>query len=308
MEEMKDYMVRGTAAGDMIRAFSATTREMTEYCRKVHNTAPVVSAALGRLLTAGVMMGTMMKGDRDEITLKIDGDGPVQHLIVTADSHGTARGYVTNPNVELPLKGPAKLDVGTAVGNGTLSVIRDIGLGDPYVGQVTLVSGEIAEDITKYFAVSEQVPSSVALGVLVDTDLTIRQAGGFIIQLMPDCPDDVIDRLEQNLTGLPSMTQMLEDGMTPEQVLERVLEGLDLRILEKIPLEYRCTCSHDKVSRALQSISAHDLKEMVDDGKDVEVGCQFCDKKYVFRPEEIREMYVRKIGGMIDDFRGEHEA
>ena len=289
MEKTKDYMVRGTAAGDMIRAFSATTKEMTEYCRKVHNTAPVVSAALGRLLTAGVMMGTMMKGDRDEITLKIDGDGPVQHLIVTADSHGTARGYVTNPNVELPLKGPAKLDVGAAVGNGTLSVIRDIGLGDPYVGQVTLVSGEIAEDITKYFAVSEQVPSSVALGVLVTPEGDVQAAGGWFIQCLPDCGEEVLDKLDRNVRQTPYVSSLIDMGFEPGRIIRMLGKGLPVDILDSYPLQFACNCSREKIEGVLRTLPEKELEAMAED-EVTEATCPYCNARYTFSREEIRSL------------------
>jgi molecular chaperone Hsp33 len=302
MEETKDYMVRATAGGGAIRAFAATTRHLAEYARSVHGTSPVVTAALGRLLTAGAMMGTMMKGEKDLLTLRIQGDGPVKSLLVTAESDGYVRGYAANPHVDIPCKWKGKLDVGGAVGKGILSVIRDVGLKDPYVGQVDLVSGEIAEDLTYYFAVSEQVPSSVALGVLVDTDCTVKQAGGFILQLMPDAPEDVIGRLEQKLAEIPSVTEMLEAGKTPEDILTEVLDGLSPEILEKVPVGYRCTCTRDRVERALISISSKDLKEMMKEGKDIEVGCQFCDKKYTFTAEDLKRMYVQKSVAKLKDW------
>lgn len=294
MGENRDYMVRATAENGTIRAFAAATRDLVEYSRQVHGTTPVVTAALGRLLTAGAMMGTMMKGEKDLITLRIQGDGPVKSLLVTAESDGFVRGYAGNPAVDIPCKWKGKLDVGGAVGKGTLSVIRDVGLKDPYVGQVDLVSGEIAEDLTYYFAVSEQVPSSVALGVLVDTDCTVRQAGGFILQLMPDASEETISRLEQKLAGIPSITEMMERGMKPEDIIMDVLDGFSPEILERVPVGYRCNCTRDRVERALISIAAKDLKEMMKEGKDIEVGCQFCDRKYTFTPEDLRRMYVEK--------------
>lgn len=291
---MKDYMVRATAADGTIRAFAASTREMVEYARIVHRTTPVVTAALGRLLTAGAMMGTMMKGEKDLITLRIQGDGPVKSLLVTAESDGFVRGYAGNPEVDIPLKRRGKLDVGGAVGAGTLSVIRDVGLKDPYVGQVDLVSGEIAEDLTYYFAVSEQVPSSVALGVLVDTDCSVKQAGGFILQLMPDVSEETVSRLEKKLAEIPSITEMMEAGKSPETILQEVLEGFQPEILETVPVGYRCNCTRERVERALISIAPKDLKEIMKEGKDIEVGCQFCDKKYTFTPEDLKRMYVQK--------------
>ena len=300
MEKQNDYMIRGTAGGGQVRAFIATTRDMAEYGRKVHRTTPVATAALGRLLTAGVMMGTMMKGDRDEITVRIDGDGPIRMVLVTADSHGTARGCVGNPKVLLPFKENGHLDVGGAIGKGSLKVIRDTGLKEPYVGEVNLVSGEIAEDLTYYFAASEQVPSAVSLGVLVDTDTTVRRAGGMILQMMPDAGDEIIDDLENTLKKLPSMTELLEAGKTPEDIFREVLGNWQPEILEKIPLSYRCNCSRERVERALISISAKDLRELIEEDKTIEVACQFCDKKYSFTVDDLKELGRRKLMGRVN--------
>jgi molecular chaperone Hsp33 len=300
MEKQNDYMVRGTAGNGQVRAFVATTRDMAEYARKVHGTTPVATAALGRLLTAGVMMGTMMKGDQDEITVRIDGDGPIRMVLVTADSHGTARGCVGNPDVLLPFKENGHLDVGGAVGKGSLKVIRDTGLKEPYVGEVNLVSGEIAEDLTYYFAASEQVPSAVSLGVLVDTDTTVRRAGGMILQMMPDASDEIIDDLENTLKKLPSMTELLEAGKTPEDIFREVLGRWQPEILETVPLSYRCSCSRERVERALISISAKDLRELIEENKTIEVACQFCDKKYSFTVDDLKELGRRKLTGRVN--------
>ena len=289
-----DYMIRATAADDTVRAFIASTKELAEHGREVHDTTPVVTAALGRLLTAGVMMGTMLKGEHDEITLRIQGDGPIGTLLVSADSHGTARGYVSNPKVYLPPKRPGKLDVGKAVGAGALTVIRDTGLGEPYSGQVDLVSGEIAEDLTTYFATSEQIPSSVALGVLVAPDYHVMQAGGMIIQLMPNADEAVISELEKTLADIPSMTQMLEAGMMPENILQRVLGAFAPKVMDMIPLSYRCTCSQERVESAIRSLSADDLHEMVQDEKPIEVKCQFCGKQYEVSLGQLRDMAAAK--------------
>lgn len=295
-----DYMIRATAGDGQVRAFISTTRDIAEYARKVHNTTPPATAALGRLLTAGVMMGTMMKGDKDEITVRIDGDGPIRMVLVTADSHGTVRGCVGNPIVDLPFKANGHLDVGGAVGAGTLKVIRDTGLKEPYVGEVNLVSGEIAEDLTYYFAVSEQVPSAVSLGVLVDTDVTVRCAGGMILQMMPDAGDEITDYLEQKLKVLPSMTELLNAGKTPEDILNEVLGPWNPEILEKVPLSYRCNCSRERVERAIMSIAAKDLREMISENKPIEVACQFCDKKYNFTVEDLKELGRRKLMGRVN--------
>ena len=286
----RDYMVRGIAGDGEVRAFAATTRNIAERARQIHDTTPVVTAALGRLLTAGAMMGTMMKGDKDEIILRIQGDGPLRGLHVRADSRGNVRGYPYEPHVDIPLKRKGKLDVGGAVGAGFLSVIRDIGLKEPYVGEVKLVSGEIAEDITYYFAESEQTPSSVALGVLVDTDYTVKQAGGFIIQLMPGASEEMIGALEEKLASIPSVTNMLEAGMTPESILEDLLGGLGYRETERIPLSYSCPCSRERVERALVSIGKKELIKLSGEEKETEVRCPFCDRKYLFSAEELKAL------------------
>ena len=286
---MNDYIVRATAADGQVRAFAATTKELVETAREHHNTRPVATAALGRLLTAGAMMGSMMKNDTDMLTLQVRGDGPLGGITVTADSKGDVKGYVNNPDVMLPPKN-GKLDVGGAVGIGLLQVIKDMGLKEPYSGQTILVSSEIAEDLTYYFATSEQVPSSVGLGVLMDKDNHVRQAGGFIIQVMPNTDDEVIDKLEARLDEVHSVTEMLDKGMTPEDILNYVLEGMDVEILETVPTQYKCNCSVERVSKAIASIGKKDLQEMIDDGKPIEVNCQFCGSHYKFDTEQLREL------------------
>lgn len=285
-----DYMVRATAADDQIRAFAATTRELTECARAMHGTSPIATAALGRLMTAGLMMGSMMKGDNDILTLKINGDGPMRGVLVTANSHAQVKGYVYEPEVLLPANAAGKLDVGGAIGHGTLSVIKDMGLKDPYVGQTELVSGEIAEDLTYYFAASEQVPSSVGLGVLMNKDNTVRRAGGFIIQLMPFTQETVIAALEERLSKIKSVTAMLDQGMTPEQILSELLGDMDLQINETIPVSYHCDCSRERVGRAILSIGRTELENMLAEGEPIEAGCQFCNKKYRFELDEMRAM------------------
>lgn len=283
-------MVRATAANAQIRAFACTTRETVETARAAHNTSPVVTAALGRLLSAGVMMGSMLKGDDELITLQIKGDGPIGGLTVTADRNGHAKGYANVPDVILPANAQGKLDVGGAVGAGVLSVIRDMGLKDPYVGQTDLQTGEIAEDLTYYFATSEQIPSAVGLGVLVDKDCTVRQAGGFIIQLMPFTPDEVVDALEKRISEIPSVTQMLEEGLTPEQILERILGDFGLEFTDTIPAAFQCDCSKERVARAIATLSKKDLDDIIKDGEAIEVKCQFCNKAYHFDVDELKEM------------------
>ena len=272
-----------------MRAFAATTKNLVESARVHHNTSPVATAALGRTLTAGAIMGSMMKNDTDMLTLQIRGDGPIEGITVTADSHANVKGYVGNPDVMLPPKN-GKLDVGGAVGIGLLQVIKDMGLKEPYVGQTILVSSEIAEDLTYYFATSEQVPSAVGLGVLVDTDLSVRQAGGFIIQLMPFTSDEVVERLEKKITEIASVTEMMEQGMTPEMILEEILGEFGVEITDKFPTAFVCDCSKERVSRAIATLSKKDLNDIIGDGESIEVKCQFCNKAYEFTIDELKEM------------------
>lgn len=289
MSEYKDYIVRATAADHQLRAFAVTSKDIVEKAREIHNTSPVATAAIGRLLTAASIMGRMMKGEKDVLTLQIECGGPIGGITVTADSNADVKGYVNNPNVILPPNAQGKLDVSGALGPGFLNVIKDIGLREPYNGQTHLVSGEIAEDLTYYFATSEQVPSSVGLGVLMDKDNHVRQAGGFIIQVMPDTDDEVIDKLEARLGEVHSVTEMLDKGMTPEDILNYVLEGMDVEILETVPTQYKCDCSFERVSKVIASLGKKELQEMIDDGKPVEVNCQFCGSHYKFDTEQLKE-------------------
>ena len=289
MSEYKDYIVRATAADHQLRAFAVTSKDIVEKAREIHNTSPVATAAIGRLLTAASMMGSMMKGEKDVLTLQIECGGPIGGITVTADSNADVKGYVNNPNVILPPNAQGKLDVSGALGPGFLNVIKDIGLREPYNGQTHLVSGEIAEDLTYYFATSEQVPSSVGLGVLMDKDNHVRQAGGFIIQVMPDTDDEVIVKLEARLGEVHSVTEMLDKGMTPEDILNYVLEGMDVEILETVPTQYKCDCSFERVSKVIASLGKKELQEMIDDGKPVEVNCQFCGSHYKFDTEQLKE-------------------
>lgn len=289
---MKDYIVRATAADSQLRIFAATTAEMVETARQHHDTSPVATAALGRLLTAGAMMGSMMKNDSDVLTLQIRGDGPIGGITVTADSSANVKGYVNNPDVMLPAKN-GKLDVGGAVGIGLLQVIKDMGLKEPYVGQTILVSSEIAEDLTYYFANSEQIPSSVGLGVLMNHDNTVRRAGGFIIQLMPFASEDTISRLEERLKNVTSVTELLDKGYTPEQLLQELAGNLGLEISDTVPTRFHCDCSKEKVEKVVASIGRKDLQEMIDDGEDIEVKCHFCDAAYSYTIEELKEIMER---------------
>ena len=290
---MNDYIIRATAANDQIRAFAAVTTEMVETAREHHNTSPVATAALGRLLTAGAMMGSMMKGEKDVLTLQIKAGGTLQGITVTADSQGNVKGYVGNPDVCIPANSKGKLDVAGAVGPGFLTVIKDMGLKEPYSGQVMLQTCEIAEDLTYYFATSEQVPSAVGLGVLMNKNNTVRQAGGFIVQLMPFAEEEVISRLEQNVQKINSVTNLLEEGHTPESLLEKVLEGFDVQINEKMDTRFRCNCSKERVAKALISIGRKELNEMIQEGKPIEMNCHFCNTNYNFTVEELKEILRR---------------
>ena len=290
---MTDYIVRATAADAQIRAFCATTRETVEAARTAHNSSPVVTAALGRLLTAGAMMGMGLKGESDLLTLRIQGDGPVRGLTVTADSKGHVKGYAVEPCVILPANDRGKLDVGGAVGHGTLSVIRDMGLKDPYVGQTDLQTGEIGDDLTWYFANSEQVPSSVGLGVLMEKNNTVRCAGGFLIQLMPFAQEETVARLEHNLSNITSVTALLDMGLSPEQMLGRILEGFEVEITDRSDCSFACNCSRQRVEKALISIGRRELDDMIKDDKPIEVKCDFCGKKYTFATEELKRLRER---------------
>ena len=293
---MADYVIRATAADGQIRAFAATTRDLTETARQAHNTSPVATAALGRLMTAAVMMGYDMKGEDDLLTLKIQGDGPIGGLVVTADSKGEVKGYAFNPGVMLPPNDKGKLDVGGALGIGVLSVIKDIGLKEPYVGQTILVSGEVAEDLTYYYATSEQTPSSVALGVLMNKDNTVRQAGGFIIQLMPGASEAVISALEKKIGEIHSITTLLDVGNTPETIMQYILGDLGLEINEKLPAKFTCNCNTSRSERALISVGKKDIQEMIDDGKPIEVNCHFCNKNYTFDVDELKDILEKARG------------
>ena len=290
---MNDYMIRATAAEGQIRAFAATTRDMVENAKNAHNTSPVATAALGRLMTAAAMMGADLKGEKDLLTLKIEGSGPLGGLLVTANGHGDVKGYAFNPDVMLPPNAQGKLDVGGSLDLGVLSVIKDIGLKEPYVGQTILVTGEIAEDLTYYYATSEQTPSSVALGVLMNKENTVRQAGGFIIQLLPGAEEATIAALEKTIGELEPVTTMLNKGMTPEDILELILGQFGLEILDKMPIQFTCNCTKSRVEKALISIGGKELQEMIDEGKSIEVNCQFCNKHYEFSVDELKKLYEK---------------
>ena len=288
---MTDYMVRATADNAQISAFACTTKELTEKARRLHETSPVMTAALGRLLSAGVMMGNMLKGEEDLLTLQIKGDGPGRGLTVTADSKGNVKGYPDVPDVILPPNAAGKLNVGGALGHGQLSVIRDMGLKEPYIGQTLLQTGEIAEDLTYYFATSEQIPSSVGLGVLMNKDNTVRQAGGFLIQLMPFAEDEVIDRLERNLANVTSVTAMLDQGLTPEQMLDLLLEGMEPEINDTVAVQFACNCNRHRIEKVLISLGKKELRDIIEEGQEIEINCHFCNTKYKFSVEEVKQLY-----------------
>lgn len=290
MNIMKDTLIQGMAADNQVRFFAAYTRKLTETARVFHNTSPVATAALGRLLTAGSIMGSMCKNDSDVLTIRIQCTGPIGGLMVTANSKAEVKGFANNPNVMLPPSRKGKLDVGGALENGVLSVIKDIGLKEPYVGQSNLISGEIAEDLTYYFATSEQIPTSVALGVLMDKNNTVKHAGGFIIQLMPFADEQIISHLESRLNDFSSITSLMDKGMTPSQMMEKLFDGYSIEFTNETTPLYKCDCSKDRVYKALMSVGRRDIEEMISEGKPIQVECHFCDKIYSFDIEELKEM------------------
>jgi molecular chaperone Hsp33 len=285
-----DKIIRAVSSDGYVRISAVTARGVVQRAREIHDTSPVATAALGRALCAASMMGEMLKEEKASLTIRIKGGGPIGSIVAVSDSSGNVRGYVQHPHVDLPLRPDGKLDVGGAVGkNGTITVSRDFGLKEPYIGSTTLVSGEIAEDVTAYFAESEQVGTACGLGVLVDTDLSVRAAGGFLVQLMPGAPDELIDRLEENIRRTEAVTEMLTRGGA-EAIIQRILEGFEPRVLEELPIEYRCYCSRERVLQAVSVLSREELQDIVEKGEETTVSCQFCDAVYRFSPEEIKEL------------------
>lgn len=287
---MGDYLVRAMTKDGFVKATAILSTEIVERARQIHKTLPVATAALGRVLTAASIMGNMQKVDNGSLTLQIKGDGPLGTILAVSDAAGNVRGYVANPHVALLEKRPGKLDVGAAVGNGMLTVIRDLQMKEPYIGSIELISGEIAEDITAYFAQSEQVPTACALGVLVDTDQSVKAAGGYLIQLLPGAPNALIDQIEAGIQEAGAVTPLLEAGYTPEVLLSKVMDGLELELLETVPVAYQCYCSRDRVRATLISLGKKELHEIVQEGESIHIGCQFCDTDYVFTPGEIEEI------------------
>lgn len=286
---MTDYIVRATAADGQIRAFAAYTKDVVEEARRRHNTSPTATVALGQLLTAGTMMGAMMKNDTDILTLQIRCDGPLGGLTVTADNQGNVKGYAVHPDVDVPVKN-GQINVADALDLGVLNVIKDMGLKEPYVGQTILETSEIAKDLTYYYMNSEQVPSSVGLGVLMNKDNTVKCAGGFIIQLMPFAEDATIDKLEENLKNVTSVTELLDHGCTPEGLLEALLGNLGIEVLDTLPTQFHCNCSKERVEKAVASVGREDLQAMIDDGEDIEVKCDFCNSTYKYTVDEQKEI------------------
>lgn len=297
---MTDYIVRATAANAQIRAFAITSKDTVEHARSAHNLSPVVTAALGRLMTGGVMMGSMLKGGKDLLTLKINGAGPVHGLTVTADSQGNVKGYADNPQAMMPPNSVGKLDVGGVIGPGVLTVMKDMGLKEPYSSTIELKTGEIGDDLTYYFAASEQIPSCAALGVLMEKNNTVKQAGGFIIQLMPFTDEEVIGRLEERLAVMPPVTAMLEEGRTPEQILEMVLGDLGVEITDTLPVRFYCNCSKERVEKVLISLGNRELQELIDGGKEVELNCHFCNTDYTFTVEELKKIQGNRGNGKCE--------
>ena len=293
--KMSDYLVRATAAKGKIRAFAVTTKDTVNKAAKAHDTSPVVTAALGRLLSAGLMMGSMMKNEKDTVTLKVEGNGPIKSIMVKADANGNVKGYPSVPRIPHLVNDKGKLDVAGGVGVGLLTVIKDIGLKEPYNGTCELVTSEIAEDLTYYFAASKQTSSSVGLGVLVDRDESVKEAGGFIVQLMPDITEEEIIKLEEALGKVTSVTAMLSEGLTPEGILERLLGDLDLEILDTMPVQFHCDCSKEKVCSALVLLNENDINSIIEDGQPIEVMCHFCNTAYKFDLDELKEIQNKKI-------------
>ncbi|WFA09891.1 Hsp33 family molecular chaperone HslO [Tissierella sp. Yu-01] len=290
---MKDYMVRGIDKLGKIRVFVARTTNLVEEARRIHNTSPTATAALGRTLTVAAIMGSMMKNEKDLLTLKISGDGPLGKIFVVANNRGHVKGEVDHPMADVPSRSDGKLDVGTLVGrNGSITTIMDLGLKDPYIGQSSIVSGEIAEDIANYYVVSEQVPSAVSLGVLVNKDITCKAAGGYIIQLMPGVTDEEISIIEDTLSKIDSMSTMIDKGLTPEEIVEKLLGSFEMEILDRLDLEYHCDCSREKIEKVIISLGKKEIQDIIEEDGQAEVVCHFCNTKYQFNKDELTKLLL----------------
>ncbi len=291
---MKDYLVRGMTMDGFVKVVGIRSTQLVSRAAQIHKTTPNATAAFGRALTAASMMGNMQKVDDGSMTLQIRSDGPIGGILCVSDAVGNVRGYVYEANVPLVEKHPGKLDVGATVGNGTLTVIRDLQMKEPYVGSIELVSGEIGDDITAYFAQSEQTPTACALGVLVDRDRSVKVAGGYLLQLLPGAPEETVDALEKGIQRAGAVTAMLEHGMTPEEMLGQVCGELGVVFMETTDVEYRCYCDRERVTAALISLGKEELGQIAQEGKDFQVECQFCDERYIFTPEQILEL-IKKV-------------
>lgn len=291
---MKDYLIRAIDKTGNIRMFVACTTNMVEEARKGHGTSPTATAALGRTLTAASMMGVMMKNEKDLLTLKIAGDGPLGKIIVTANNKGQVKGYVHNPHADLPNRIDGKLDVGNLVGEGTLTTIMDLGLREPYIGQSNLITGEIAEDLAAYYAISEQQPSAVGLGVLVDTDISVKAAGGYILQLLPNVSDEDITKIEEAIGKTPSVSSLIDKGLCPEDIMNEILDGFEMQILDKVYVEFNCDCTRNRIEEVLYSLGEQEIKDIIEEDGQAEVVCQFCNKKYQFDENDLNKIIVDK--------------
>ena len=288
---MSDILLRGNSIDGTVRVFVAITTELADRAFRIHKTYPTATAALGRTLTAAAIMGATLKNDSDSVTIQFKGDGPLGSIVAVTDSRSHVRGYVVNPYVDIPLNSKGKLDVGGAVGEGYLNVIKDLGLKEPYAGQVPIVTGEIAEDLTYYFARSEQIPTAIALGVLVDTDHSVKASGGFMIQLMPEATEETAAQLEEKMKHIEPVTKMIEDGMNAEDIFFHITEGFDMLMENKgVVPEYECKCSRERMEKALISIGKKELQDIIDEQGEAELTCQFCDNKYKFSKEELTEL------------------
>ncbi len=290
---MKDYLVKAIDREKRVRIYAASTTNLVEYARKIHGTSPTATAALGRALTAGAIMGAMMKNDKDLLTLKISGGGPLGDIVIVSRNNGTVKGLVGNPLADAPSTAEGKLDVGAVVGNdGLVTVIIDLGLKEPYVGQADIISGEIAEDIANYYMVSEQVPTAVALGVLTDRDITVKASGGYILQLLPDIKDEEITQIENSLKNIKPVSTLINEGLTPEEIIANILPEFDMEIIDKMDLEYKCDCSREKIEAMLVSLGKKELEDIINEDGKAEVVCHFCNTKYNFDKSELEKILL----------------
>ncbi|MDR7870399.1 MAG: Hsp33 family molecular chaperone HslO [Tissierellaceae bacterium] len=290
---MKDYLIKAIDELGRIRIYVAKSTNLVEKARVTHNTSPTATAALGRTLTAGVIMGTMMKNDNDVLTLKIAGDGPAGNIYVVSKSNGVIKGYIDNPMADVPSREDGKLDVGTLVGrNGTITTMMDLGLKEPYIGQANIVTGEIAEDLANFYAYSEQQPSAVSLGVLVDKDISVKAAGGYIIQLLPGVTDEDVEKIEKRLSSIDPVSTMIDKGMTPEEIMENALGDFNMQILDRLDIEFSCDCSRDKIEKVLISLGKQEIDDIIKEDGQAEVVCHFCNTKHRFNKEELTKIIV----------------